>query len=166
MFITLLGDIQRFQVNVVLLRLSRVWDFNHWNTQIHADTQPSVFSLEWQHTNVVQPVGCLMPLCLHSTDWLSDCLSVSVCCFLSVWLQGWSHVQEWAPPLPRWQAWPQWVNVHYHMKTKCQAAPLPTTAICLSLWVSVPGHLHSNTNTLTCYYLCTHKYAPQEGSDT
>lgn len=48
------------------------------------------------------------------TDWVIICLCV--CCFLSVWLQGWSHVQEWAPPLPRWQAWPQWVNVHYHMK--------------------------------------------------
>lgn len=30
-----------------------------------------------------------------------------------------------APPLPRWQAWPQRVNVHYHTKTKCQAAPPP-----------------------------------------
>lgn len=105
--------------------------------------QTSVSSLEWQPTYVVQPVGCPVPLCLHFTDRVTDYLSVCecVCCFRSVWLQGWSHVQEWSLPLPRWQAWPQQVNVHYHMKTKCQAAPPPTTAICLSLWVSLPGTL-------------------------
>lgn len=55
---------------------------------IFADTQTthqtSVSSLEWQPTYVVQPVGCLMPLCLHSTDWVSDYLCVCVSVVLLV----------------------------------------------------------------------------------
>lgn len=134
--------------------------------------QTSVSSLEWHPTYVVQPLGCPMPLCLHSPDWLSEwvseCVIICLCvCVCVVWLQGRSHVEEWAPALPRWQAWPQRVIVHYHMKPKCQPPPpLGYSHLSFAVGQSLPGHLHSNTNTLTCYFLSTHKYTLQEGSDT
>lgn len=46
----------------------------------------------------------------------------------------------------------------------------PATAICLSLWVSRPGHSHTHANTLTCYYsivlTCTNILRSKEMSPT
>lgn len=51
--------------------------------------QTSIYSLEWHSTYVVQPVGCLMPLCLlfyWLTDWLFVCARVCTCVSTTVLL--------------------------------------------------------------------------------
>lgn len=89
------------------------------------------------------------PSVFLSTEWVSDyvCVCVSTTVLLvSSYIDG-----AVCRNGPHWQAWPWQVNVHYHMKPKCQAWP-PAIAICLSLWVSWPGHTHTHANTLT--YSC------------